>query len=307
MPRFGLRASPALTPALAPSLNEQDLGTISKIKPARQHPNTTRAPTHLRSDTKAATAIIDTPNALSADRHHSHSCDVGSYDLSSDATINLRSTGTAIELSVPRDSSDGSSVSDKASFRASVAEPPYTESAEDPPQPTVSALFPSSAPPPFSSLYFSPQNPPDHLKATVLEPDNGPPPAFAPVAPTEAAVVGPTRVEAETKAALPADNKGVSSKSAEDEEAPPPYTEGSSPLDSFTYVMAAAGGASSIITQVQQGGPAPVNTLSGMRLEMGMATRKLLNTTIADVGADEHITLDLRYGFFVVCAVPGLS
>lgn len=39
--------------------------------------------------------------------------------------------------------------------------------------------------------------------------------------------------------------------------------------------MAAAGGAASIITQVQQGGAAPVSTL-------------------ADVSADEHITLDLR-------------
>ena len=87
-----------------------------------------------------------------------------------------------------------------------------------------------------------------------------PPPAFTPVSP--AAVT--TNVEAETKAALPADNKGESSKSAEDEEAPPPYTEGTSPLESFTYVMAAAGGAASIITQVQQGGPAPVNTLAGM-------------------------------------------
>jgi myo-inositol-hexaphosphate 3-phosphohydrolase len=47
---------------------------------------------------------------------------------------------------------------------------------------------------------------------------------------------------------------------------------------SFTYLMAAAGGASSIITQVQQGGAAPLNTL-------------------ADVGADETVNLDLRYDF----------
>jgi hypothetical protein len=39
--------------------------------------------------------------------------------------------------------------------------------------------------------------------------------------------------------------------------------------------MAAAGGASSIITQVQQGGPPPVSTLG-------------------DVGADETIAMDLR-------------
>ena len=142
------------------------------------------------------------------------------------------------------------------------AEPPYTERAEGAPFPP-SSLLPSTAPPPFSSLYFPPQTPPDHLKATVLEPDNSLPPAFCPVAYSEAAVAGTAGVEAETKAALPTDNKGESSKSAEDEEAPPPYTEGSSPLDSFTYVMAAAGGAASIITQVQQGGPAQLNTLSG--------------------------------------------
>ena len=169
-----------------------------------------------------------------------------------------------------RDSSDGSSVSDKVSFKASVtpcddAEPPYTESAEDPPPPS-SPSFPSSAPPPFSSLYFPPAHSPDRFRAAVTEPDSDPPPAFCPANPAGAVVTGQASVaEAETKAALPADNKGESSKSAEDEEAPPPYTEGSSPLDSFTYVMAAAGGAASIITQVQQGGPAPVNTLAGTR------------------------------------------
>lgn len=159
------------------------------------------------------------------------------------------------------------------------AEPPYTES-----PPTISTLSPSSAPPPFSSLYFPPQSPPDHLKETVLEPDNGPPPAFCPVAPVEAAeaaVTENTGVEAETKAALPADTKRGSSKSAEDEEAPPPYTEGPSPLDSFTYVMAAAGGASSIITQVQQGGPAPVNTLAGTKARRVWATGALLKMNIS--------------------------
>ncbi|KAK8015103.1 hypothetical protein PG990_008399 [Apiospora arundinis] len=45
--------------------------------------------------------------------------------------------------------------------------------------------------------------------------------------------------------------------------------------------MAAAGGASSIITQVQQGGPGPINT-------------------IGDVGADETITMDLRGTRFVL-------
>ena len=144
------------------------------------------------------------------------------------------------------------------------AEPPYTESAEDLSPPASAPLLPSVAPPPFSSLYFPPAHSPDRFRASVTEPDSDPPPAFCPAPPEGPAVTGRATVaEAETKAALPADTKGESSKSAEDEEAPPPYTEGSSPLDSFTYVMAAAGGAASIITQVQQSGPPPVNTLAG--------------------------------------------
>lgn len=71
----------------------------------------------------------------------------------------------------------------------------------------------------------------------------------------------------DTKAALSQDTKAQSSESKEDEEPPPAYSEeGSSPLDSFIYTMAAAGGAASIITQVQQTGPAPINTLSGESL-----------------------------------------
>ena len=69
---------------------------------------------------------------------------------------------------------------------------------------------------------------------------------------------------AETKNALPKDVKGESSGQKVDDssEPPPAYSEGYSPLLSFTYLMAAAGGAASIITQVQQGGP-PVNTIGG--------------------------------------------
>ena len=190
--------------------------------------------------------------------------------LQSQRSTHLSNHRTTIKLSATRDSGDGSSVSDRVSSRASIdpcdAEPPYTESPEDPLPPTSSSSFPSFAPPPFSSLYFPPPTSPDRLKASITEPLSDPPPAFSPVPPAEAAVGGITNVEAETKAALPADNKGESSKSAEDREPPPPYTEGSSPLDSFTYVMAAAGGAASIITQVQQGGPAPVNTLAGMKI-----------------------------------------
>lgn len=64
---------------------------------------------------------------------------------------------------------------------------------------------------------------------------------------------------------LPAESKGeTSGKSPDDRGPPPPYTEGDSPIDSFSYVMAAAGGPSSIITQVQQVGGPPINTLGGM-------------------------------------------
>ncbi|KAF2171395.1 hypothetical protein M409DRAFT_50842 [Zasmidium cellare ATCC 36951] len=106
-------------------------------------------------------------------------------------------------------------------------------------------------------------------------------PAFAPSGPAppfeevEASAAAPS-VVAETKAALPRDTKdGQSSKDLDDGEPPPPYSEGSSPIEGFTYVMAAAGGAASIITQVQQGGPAPINTALGG-------------------GSDENITLELR-------------
>ncbi|KAI0878616.1 hypothetical protein GGS24DRAFT_487032 [Hypoxylon argillaceum] len=86
----------------------------------------------------------------------------------------------------------------------------------------------------------------------------------------------------ETKRALPQDVKGESSgqKTDDSSEPPPAYSEGYSPLLSFSYLMATAGGAASIITQVQQGGP-PINS-------------------IGDVGADETITMDLRGTRFVL-------
>ncbi|MCJ1352150.1 MAG: hypothetical protein MMC33_002134 [Icmadophila ericetorum] len=187
----------------------------------------------------------------------------------------VRATSKPIKLSVTRDSSDGSSVTGKLSFRISTEEleadldpePCYTAQPE-----ASSSNPPSPNPPPFSSLYFpSPSTVRQQVDAYITEP----PPAFVPVAASEDAV-SPSAAEEEVKAALPQDTKGkLASKGLDDGEPPPPYTEGSSPLDGFTYVMAAAGGAASIITQVQQGGPAPVNTLG-------------------DVGADENITLDLR-------------
>lgn len=135
----------------------------------------------------------------------------------------------------------------------------------------------SPRPPPFSSLYTSTAEVVEAYKSAVTEGGaSGTVPAYAPVAfePREPST-SPRDVVAETKAALPQDTKGESSKREDDTEPPPAYTEGSSPLDGFTYLMAAAGGAASIITQVQQGGAPPINTLG-------------------DVGADENITMDLR-------------
>lgn len=171
-------------------------------------------------------------------------------------------------------------MSDKRSFRKSAVafddEPPYTESPPES-QPPSSSSLPLLSPPPFSSLYFPPPSSPDSFRIALVEPD--PPPEFCPGPSVEAAeateventaatsftTTVATTVEAETKAALPQDIKGESShKGAEEGEPPPPYTEGSSPLDSFTYLMAATGGPTSIITQVQQGGGPTLNTLAGM-------------------------------------------
>lgn len=138
----------------------------------------------------------------------------------------------------------------------------------------------AESPPPFSShnfpsRYFPAPSPADPYRALVTEcaeseslTATAPPPPSGPAPPFEESCAGSTSsVVAETKAALPRDTKdGQASKDLDDGEPPPPYTEGSSPLEGFTYVtaggsiMAAAG---SIITQVQQGGPAPINTALG--------------------------------------------
>lgn len=126
----------------------------------------------------------------------------------------------------------------------------------------------SPRPPPFSSLYASTAQTVEAYKTAVTEAGaSASVPAYAPAAPDP---LQPSSsggdVVAETKAALPQDTKGESSKDEEDSEPPPAYSEGSSPLNSFTYLMAAAGGAASIITQVQQGGAPTLNTLGGMCL-----------------------------------------
>ncbi|KAI0155138.1 hypothetical protein GGR57DRAFT_491657 [Xylariaceae sp. FL1272] len=163
-----------------------------------------------------------------------------------------------------------------------------------------STSFSRPEPPPFSSLYAYP--PADHLAsdqfklpAPVSTSYSGTrvssataAPAYAPVA-SSSSYTHPFEPPAsfqdtlaETKRALPQDTKGESSgqKADDSSEPPPAYSEGYSPLLSFSYLMAAAGGASSIITQVQQGGP-PINA-------------------IGDVGADETITMDLRGTRFVL-------
>ncbi|KAI9814486.1 MAG: hypothetical protein M1832_005892 [Thelocarpon impressellum] len=213
------------------------------------------------------------------------------------ALSTLEAPRTAATLSGPRDPTHGSSVSavrspspprgpadddddgDQPAPRSPPASVASPESDAAAPSPDSSPS--SSRPPPFSSLYFpaSPE-PESHaahvavseaVTAAALGASAAPP--FEQLSASSSAAAAAV---AETKAALPVDTKGeASGKSADDGEPPPPYTEGGSPLASFVYLMAAAGGASSIITQVQQGGVAPINTL-------------------ADVGADENINLDLR-------------
>ncbi|KAG5944854.1 hypothetical protein E4U53_006811, partial [Claviceps sorghi] len=163
---------------------------------------------------------------------------------------------------------------------------------EQQPPPQYPASEPSSAPrpPPFSSLFAPPRDSVAKSSETPVEAvlpaepcasGSVAAPAYSSTPPPESAS---SRVfydpVGETKSALPRDTKGESSRKDDDAEPPPAYEEGDSPLLAFTYVMSAAGGAASIITQVQQGGP-PVNA-------------------IGDVGADETISMDLRGTRFVL-------
>ncbi|KAL8653956.1 MAG: hypothetical protein Q9226_003626 [Calogaya cf. arnoldii] len=192
---------------------------------------------------------------------------------------------SAITLTETRDSSDGSSVSGKHSLQAPVFACDDIQGVAGHPPSSPAEASPSNAPPPFSSLNFSPEHSASRIKLSIAEPDFYPPPPFAPSHPSGLQQPAASELEVATKAGL-ANNKEreSSAKSAEDkEEPPPPYTEGSSPLGSFTYVMAAAGGPSSIITQVPQGGPPPAG-----------------GHTFADVGPDENISLDLRGTKFIL-------
>ncbi|KAI9751806.1 MAG: hypothetical protein M4579_005892 [Chaenotheca gracillima] len=195
-------------------------------------------------------------------------------------------------------------------IRTSV-EPVSASSQSDEPPPHEP---PSQRPPPFSSLYQ--QSSPSQLgerSLSLLGDCYSDLNAYAPAPPFEDRPSSSAVAVAETKASLPVDNKREpSSKEADDDEPPPPYAEGSSPLDSFTYLMAAAGGAASILTQVQQGGP-PVNALAGehyfsirashisgymLQLEVNGVTNELASPI--DVGGDENISLDLRGSRFTL-------
>ncbi|KAJ4266326.1 hypothetical protein NW762_004310 [Fusarium torreyae] len=173
------------------------------------------------------------------------------------------------------------------------SEPHILLNREQSPPPQYPASEPStSRPPPFSSLFTSPPNdaherPSNFVAFTACSPceaeaSGSAAPAYeSSSSPREALPFDPDQSTtafrdpvAETKRALPRDTKGDSSRKDDDAEPPPAYSEGDSPLSTFSFLMAAAGGASSIITQVQQGGP-PVSTLG-------------------DVGADETIAMDLR-------------
>lgn len=169
----------------------------------------------------------------------------------------------------------------------------------------------SSRPPPFSSLYHDPpatqsevHNPGTSYSLSGDSVDSTSVAQFAPsyntlpVSPFTPQ--GPRQLpDPSDQADLPAKQEHSETKKTpareEDPEPPPAYSEGPSPLQSFTYVMATAGGASSIITQVQQGGP-PTNTLGGgYHTSHGLFTNPPLTAPVLDVGADETITMDLRY------------
>ncbi|KAJ5570398.1 uncharacterized protein N7459_009828, partial [Penicillium hispanicum] len=145
--------------------------------------------------------------------------------------------------------------------------------------PSEASASSSVGPPPFSSLFVTSES--NCPKVTESGPASLP--AFAPPSSVEEPLnsAPSSSVVADTKASFSEPKGEGLGKNTDDSEPPPPYTEGYIPLESFTYVMAAAGGASSIITQVQQTGGPPINTLG-------------------DIGGDEHITLDLRASRFTL-------
>ncbi|KAF1840794.1 P-loop containing nucleoside triphosphate hydrolase protein [Cucurbitaria berberidis CBS 394.84] len=195
-----------------------------------------------------------------------------------------RITAQANEAGVPP-STDGLSVVTPLPPNPSDSDtqrPPYTVTAPASLNAVLTTASDSPYPPPFSSLYFPSNDTVEARNKACNTPEDESPPAFAPAPPfTESSSAAAAAAAAATKAALPRDNKDASSsKHPDDGEPPPPYSEGSSPLESFAYVMASAGGPASIITQVSQSsaGP-PINTLGG---------------------SDENITLELRGSRFTL-------
>ncbi|KAJ5403816.1 hypothetical protein N7509_003687, partial [Penicillium cosmopolitanum] len=161
------------------------------------------------------------------------------------------STSTVSEETSPRRSS---TTARPPSPTDSLAEDDYYTA--PPPPHLLSEASPSSSvgPPPFSSLFFAPSDSDFNRLELTESSASASLPAFAPPPVEESLDPAPSSsVVADTKASF-SDPKGDTGKSSDDGEPPPPYTEGYSPLESFNYVMAAAGGASSIITQVQQTG-----------------------------------------------------
>jgi dipeptidyl-peptidase III len=149
------------------------------------------------------------------------------------------------------------------------------------------SLPPSPRPPPFSSLYFAPLTDVEahQNKATVSESACSSLLATAP-APSFEETLAEDEAEAnlkgavESSPALPGHTRGGSSgKSLDDGEPPPPYSEESIPLESFSYVMAAAGGVASILTQVQQTGGPPINALGGKAHTCQVARRSRVDST----------------------------
>jgi hypothetical protein len=176
-----------------------------------------------------------------------------------------------VALSSSRDIEHGLTVPAKLSNTSS-DNPPREEDSVFPditssrsPSSEASPSLSSLRPPPFSSLYFPlALDQSVYITSVTTAEDSGTSAITAPATPSFELFQSTSTTVADTKAALPRDTKGESSsKSVDEGEPPPPYTEGISPLDCFTYVMAAAGGPASIITQVQQTGGPPLNTLGG--------------------------------------------
>lgn len=227
------------------------------------------------------------PSAKSQARHaSSHGASASSHSrrLVDDAFLNDESKSRDTRDSFTDTIDDDTHNPDFDNAPAHPQSPPPQYPASEASASTLTSLVSyRTAPPPFSLLFVAPSSleQPDtvtedligsalahaeHLERESAPCEESSAPAYEPPVASGSAhqsTVFHDTVE-ETKRALPKDTKEQSSSRSKDEDAEPPpaYEEGYSPLQSFTYVMAAAGGASSIITQVQQGGP-PINTLGG--------------------------------------------